>query len=221
MRNRLSLIPRPSLRLRSSRFFAVMLSLALLDAVSPAHAGSALSAPIEEFNARLVQVMQAGKTLQFQQRYTLLASTITRTFDLAFLLQNAVGAHWAMLIPEQRAALNEAFQQYAVSLCAAYFDNYSGERFEIAGEMKTSGGDPIVLVKIWPGDPKEDVHTLSYVMRQAGSEWRATDVVMDRQISLAALALAQIRALLSNHGDAGLLSRLQQTTTELSHRASR
>ena len=221
MRNRLSFLVQPSLQLRLSRLFAVMLALALLDAVSPAQAASALSAPIEELNARFVQVMQAGKTLQFQQRYTLLAPTITRTFDLGFLLQNAVGAHWAMLTPEQRVTLTEAFQQYAVSLCAAYFDNYSGERFEIAGETKTSGGDPIVLVKMWPGDPKEDVHTLSYVMRQAGSEWRATDVVMDRQISLAALALAQVRALLSNHGDAGLLSRLQQTTTELSQRASR
>ena len=139
MRNRLSLKLRASLQLRLSRFFAVVLGLALLDAISPARAASALSAPIEELNARFVQVMQAGKTLQFQQRYTLLAPTITRTFDLAFLLQNAVGTHWATLTPEQRATLTEAFQQYAVSLCAAYFDNYSGERFEIAGETKTSG----------------------------------------------------------------------------------
>jgi len=53
-------------------------------------------------------------------------------------------------------------------------------------------------------------------MRQAGFGWKAMDVVMDRQISMAALALAQIRALLSNHGDAALLARLQQTTAELS-----
>ena len=221
MRNRLSLIVRSSIQSRLSRIYAVILAAGFLAAVSSAQAASGPTAPIDELNARFVQVMRAGKTLQFQQRYTLLAPTITRTFDLASLLQNAVGTHWATLIPEQRAALTEAFQQYAVSLCATYFDNYSGERFEIVGEAKTSGGDSIVLVKIWPGDPKEDVHTLSYVMRQAGSEWRATDVVMDRQISLAALALAQIRALLSNHGDAGLLSRLQQTTTELSQRAAR
>jgi len=222
MRSRLSLIVRPSVfRSRSSRFFAVMFAVASLDAVSPAQAASALSAPIDELNARFVEVMKAGKTLQFQQRYTLLAPTITHAFDLSFLLQSAIGAHWAVLNSEQRTSLTEAFQQYAVSLCATYFDNYSGERFEVVGETKTSGGDPIVLVKIWPGNPGEDAHTLSYVMRQAGSEWKATDVVMDRQISLAELALAQIRALLSNHGDAGLLSRLQQTTRELSSRASR
>jgi len=159
--------------------------------------------------------------MQFQQRYAVLAPTITRAFDLTFLMQSAIGAHWALLTVEQRTALIEAFQQYAVSLCAAYFDDYSGQRFEVLGETKTSSGDPSILVKILPGDVTDDVHTLSYVMRQVGSEWKAMDVVMDRQISLAALVLDQIRALLSNYGDAGLLARLKQTTAELSQRASR
>jgi hopanoid biosynthesis associated membrane protein HpnM len=208
---------------RSSRrtVFGLMLAAALLGPPLPAHAASPVSAPIEELNARLLEVMKAGKTTQFQQRYALLSPTIAHAFDLTFLLQSAMGGHWAPLTPAQRTALVEAFEQYAVSLCAAYFDDYSGERFEILGETKSNGGDPIVLVKILPGDVKDDVHTISYVMRQTGSEWKAKDVVMDRQISLAEVALAQIRALLSNHGDAGLLARLQQTTAELSHRGPR
>jgi phospholipid transport system substrate-binding protein len=201
--------------------FGLLLAAALLGAVPCAHAASALSAPIEELNAGFLQVMRAGKTMQFQQRYAVLAPTITRAFDLTFLMQSAIGAHWALLTVEQRTALIEAFQQYAVSLCAAYFDDYSGQRFEVLGETKTSSGDPSILVKILPGDVTDDVHTLSYVMRQVGSEWKAMDVVMDRQISLAALVLDQIRALLSNYGDAGLLARLKQTTAELSQRASR
>jgi ABC-type transporter MlaC component len=143
-----------------------MLAAALFGGASSVHAASALSAPIEELNARFLQLMKAGKTMHFQQRYALLAPTITHAFDLTFLLQSAVGAHWALLTPEQRTALTEAFQQYAVSLCAASFDDYSGQRFEIMGEAKANSGDPIVLVKIWPGDVKDDVHTLGYVMRE-------------------------------------------------------
>jgi phospholipid transport system substrate-binding protein len=199
--------------------YGPLLAVALLGAASCAYAGSAVSAPIEELNDRFLQVMKGGKTMQFQQRYIILAPTIKRTFDLPFLMQSAIGAHWASLTAEQRTALIEAFEQYAVSLCSAYFDDYSGQRFEIMGETKTSAGDPSVLVKILPGDVTDDVHTLSYVMRQATSEWKSIDVVMDRQISLATLALDQIRALLSNYGDAGLLTRLQQTTAELSHRS--
>src|SRR5262249_29272824 len=201
--------------------FGLMLAAALLNPSSSAHAASPVTAPIEELNARLVEVMKTGKTTQFQQRYALLLPTIAHAFDLTFLLQRAMGGHWAPLTPEQQTAFTEALPQYPTSSCASDFDNYSGERFEIVGETKTSGGDPIVLVKIWPGDPKEDVHTLSYVMRQAGSEWKATDVVMDRQISMATLALAQIRALLSNHGDARLLAPLRQTNSELSRPRSR
>ena len=196
-----------------------LLLAALLGAASCAHAASAVSAPIDELNDRFLQVMKAGKTIQFQQRYAILAPTIKRTFDLPFLMQSAVGVHWALLREEQRTALIEAFERYAISLCAAYFDDYSGQRFEVMGEMKTSNGDPSILVKILPGDATGDVHTLSYVMRQVASEWKAIDVVMDRQISLSALALDQIRALLSNYGDAELLARLQQTTTELFHRS--
>jgi phospholipid transport system substrate-binding protein len=198
---------------------SLLLAVALLVTPFCAYAASAVSAPIEELNDRFLQVMKAGKAIQFQQRYAILAPTITRTFDLPFLMQSAIGAHWASLTAEQRTGLIEAFEQYAVSLCATYFDGNSGQRFEIVGEMKTSTGDPSILVKILPGDATDDVHTLSYVMRQAASEWKVIDVVMDRQISLAALALDQIRALLSNYGDAGLLARLQQTTAELSRRS--
>jgi len=201
--------------------FGLLLAAALLGTTSGAYGASALSTPIEELNARFLQVMKAGKTMQFQERYAALAPTIAHAFDLPFLMQSAIGPHWALLTAEQRTALIDAFQQYAVSLCAAYFDDYSGQRFEILGEIKTSSGDPSILVKILPGDATDDAHTLSYVMRQVGSEWKAMDVVMDRQISLAALALDQIRALHSNYGDAGLLARLQQTTTGLSRRASR
>ena len=64
-------------------------------------------------------------------------------------MQSATGAHWVSLTAEQRTCLIEAFEQYAVSLCAAFFDGYSGQRFEIVGEAKTSTGDPSILVKIF------------------------------------------------------------------------
>src|SRR5262249_3939308 len=104
------------LRSLSSRrtVFGLLLAAALLDATSAAYATSALSTPIEELNARFLQVMKAGKTMPFQQRYAVLAPTIARAFDLPFLMQSAIGGHWAALTADQRTALIEAFQQYAV-----------------------------------------------------------------------------------------------------------
>jgi len=60
----------------SPSVFGLMLAAALLNPSSSAHAASPVSAPIEELNARLVEVMKAGKTTQFQQRFALLSPTI-------------------------------------------------------------------------------------------------------------------------------------------------
>jgi ABC-type transporter MlaC component len=67
------------------------------------------------------------------------------------LVQSAIGAHWVSLTAEQRTGLIEAFEQYAVSLCAAFFDGYSGQRFEIVGEAKTSTGVRVFWSRSLPG----------------------------------------------------------------------
>jgi acyl dehydratase len=46
----------------------LLFAAALLGAASSAHAASAVSAPIEELNDRFLQIMKAGKTMQFEQR---------------------------------------------------------------------------------------------------------------------------------------------------------
>ena len=70
--------------------FGLLLAAALLGATSGAYAASALSTPIEELNARFLQLMKAGKTMQFQQRYAVLGPTIAHAFDLPFLMQSAM-----------------------------------------------------------------------------------------------------------------------------------
>jgi len=61
--------------------FGLLLAAALLGATSGAYAASAFSTPIEELNARFLQVMKAGKTMQFQQRYAVFGPTIAHAFD--------------------------------------------------------------------------------------------------------------------------------------------
>ena len=94
-------------------------------------APSELTDPIEQLNAGLLKVMKAGKTLTFQQRYDLLAPAIIRAFNLKFIMESAAGDRWGSLSPAQQQALVETFQRYAVAMCASYFGDYAGERFEL------------------------------------------------------------------------------------------
>jgi phospholipid transport system substrate-binding protein len=174
---------------------------------------SEVTAPIEQLDAGLMQVMKAGRASPFKQRYDLLAPLVTRAVDLDAILQGGVGPSWATLQPAQQAALKTAFEHYSIATYVSHFDDYSGERFDL--EPPAAGGD-LVRVKIVPGKPGEDTHVLDYTMRQTPGGWKAIDVAADSLISQVVAQQEEIRSLVLRRGVDGLLARLQQKTAELS-----
>ena len=177
-------------------------------------AASDVTAPIEQLDSGLLQVMKAGKASPFQQRYDVLAPLVIRAIDLDAILEGGVGPAWAKLSPADQAALKTAFQHYSVATYVAHFDEFKGEKFELT--PPAAGGDPIVKVKIVPGKAGDDTHVLGYTMRQTGGAWKAIDVTADSQISQVVAQQEEIRSLVSRSGPGGLLTRLQQKTAELS-----
>ncbi len=175
---------------------------------------SAPTEPVEQLHAALLQVMKAGKSAPFRQRYDALAPVIDRTFDLQDILKIAVGPGWAGLPPEQQAALKEAFRRYTIATYVSNFDNFAGQRFEIQPGMMAAGADQIVRTRIVPASG--EAHQLDYVMRQAGSAWRVVDVLADGSISRVAAQRSEIRSVLKNGGGPALLDRLQKKTAEMS-----
>jgi phospholipid transport system substrate-binding protein len=105
---------------------------------------SAVSASVEQFYAALLQVMKAGKSAPFRQRYDVLAPVIDRTFDLEDILRITVGPRWVELPPEQQAALKEAFRRYTIATYVSNFDSFSGQRFEIESGLRAAGTGQIV-----------------------------------------------------------------------------
>jgi len=175
---------------------------------------SDVTAPIEQLDAGLLQVMKAGKGTSFQQRYDVLAPLVTRAVDLDGILQSGIGPTWASLPPAQQAALKTAFQRYSIATYVSHFDAFGGERFELYTPM--AAGNPVVKVKIVPGKPGDDTHILVYTMRQTQAVWKAIDVTADSSISQVVAQQEEIRSLVRSSGPDGLLARLKQKTTELS-----
>jgi len=188
-------------------------AMALLCLARPA-AASDITAPIEQLDAGLLQVMKAGKAAPFQQRYDVLAPLVTRAVDLDAILEGGVGPAWASLSASDRAALKAAFQHYSIATYVANFDEFNGEKFELY--PPAAGGDPVVKVKIVPGKPDDETHVLGYVMRQTGGMWKAIDVTADSTVSQVVAQQEEIRALVKAGGPGGLFVRLQQKTAQLS-----
>jgi phospholipid transport system substrate-binding protein len=177
-------------------------------------AASDVTAPIEQLDAGLLQVMKAGKGASFQQRYDVLAPLVIRAIDLDAILEGAVGSAWATLAADQQAALKTAFQRYSVATYVAHFDEFNGESFSLT--PPTAGSDPVVRVKIVPSKPEDQAHTLGYAMRQTPAGWRAVDVTADSSISQVVAQQDEIRAVVRSSGTGGLYARLQEKTKELS-----
>jgi phospholipid transport system substrate-binding protein len=175
---------------------------------------SDVTAPIEQLDAGLLQVMKAGKEAPFQQRYDVLAPLVNRAIDLDAILVGAVGTAWATLASDQQAALKAAFQHYSVATYVAHFDEFDGESFALT--PPAAGSDPVVRVKIVPGKAGDETHTLGYTMRQTQAGWKAIDVTADSSISQVVAQQEEIRAVLRSSGTGGLYTRLQQKTAELS-----
>ena len=189
-------------------------ALALLLCLARPAAASEMTAPIEQLDAGLLQVMKAGKSAPFRQRYDVLAPLVTRAIDLDAILEGGVGPVWASLSAADQAALKTEFQHYSIATYVANFDEFGGEKFELY--PPAAGGNPVVKVKIVPGKPEDEMHVLGYVMRQTGGKWKAIDVTADNSISQVVAQQEEIRALVKSGGPAGLFVRLQQKTAELS-----
>jgi phospholipid transport system substrate-binding protein len=180
-----------------------------------ADTGADATAPIQRLDAALLAAMQAGPGTSFSQRYKSLEPVIEQTFDLDAVLAASIGLTWAAMPSDQKAQLRAAFVRYTVASYAANFDNYTGQRFQLAPAVRNVGnGDVIVSTELIAADGTS--HKLDYVMRNTASGWKAVDVLADGSISRVAVQRSDFRELLNSGGTPALTAGLQRKVASLS-----
>jgi phospholipid transport system substrate-binding protein len=174
------------------------------------------SAPalIESFYGDLLSVMKQAKRLSFDERYARLAPAISRTFDLGLMTRLAVGPAWAQIAADQQQRLSAAFSRYTISMYANRFDDYGGERFEVA---PTASANPNgVLVTSQLVKTNGEAVSLNYLMRQdAARAWKVIDVYLSGTVSELAARRSEFVAVLQRKGAEGLVELIEQRTAAL------
>lgn len=171
-------------------------------------------APIAALNQALIQVMKAGRSTPFRQRYQVLAPAIERALDLPYILQVSVGASWRSLTPDQQQTLLAAFRQYTVASYLNNFDSYNNQKFVINPTTRPVGSnEQVVDTQIIPASGER--HTIDYVMRNSPQGWKAVDVLADGSISRVAVQRSDFSAVLNRGGVSALTASLQQKTEAL------
>jgi phospholipid transport system substrate-binding protein len=202
-----------------SRRRLAMLGLAAAVAVpagdGPARAAGdpAVIAPIQGLCDGLITVMKAGTKTPFAQRFDMLAPAVDRALDMGAILQVSVGAMWSTLSADQHAALLATFRQYTINSYVNSFDSYNGQRFTVDPDTRAVGANQVVATKIIP--VSGDSHSLDYVMRQTGADWKAVDVLAEGSISRVATQRSDFRALVMRGGSDALLASLQKKASDL------
>jgi phospholipid transport system substrate-binding protein len=193
--------------------------LALAAALTTSQAGgasaqnaNAVIAPIQQFYSVLLTIMRAGRTTPFIQRFNTLAPALEQTLNLPVILQTAVGFAWSALPAAQQSQLLAVFRQYTVASWVSNFDSYSGQKLEVLPTLRSVGQSQVVHTEIVK--PTGGSSVIDYVMRPAGSAWKATDVLLDGTISQVAVLRSDFTSLLLR-GPNALVESLRQKTTDI------
>jgi phospholipid transport system substrate-binding protein len=185
----------------------------------PAAADPSVLAPIQALVSGLLEIMKAGRSTSFAQRFEMLGPVVDQAFDLPTILQESIGPAWQSISEDQQAALEAAFRRYTVASYVNSFDAFTGQKFEVLPDTRPVGnGEQVVRTRIIP--VSGDSHELDYVMRQVPRGWRAVDVLADGAISRVAVQRSDFRRVLARGGAPALLAELQQKVTDLSDGAN-
>ncbi len=163
---------------------------------------------IYELQATLIQVMQKGTELSYQERFNLLAPVVQRSHDLPAIIKAVLGTHWNKLTEEQHQAITETFSKLSIATYAERFNQYDQERFEFIEKRTLPKEQVLVRSQLIQADGK--AVNFDYVMRQGASHhWKIINILADG-VSDLALKRAEYSAIIQRDGFSALLSLLEQ-----------
>ena len=171
------------------------------------------SAVVEGFHQSLLATMKSADELKVRGRYRKLEPEVEGAFNLAFMIQVAVGTKWRSASDDEKTKLIDAFKRLSVGTYASRFDGFSGERFETLNEQDGPGGARLVYTRIVR--PNKEPVPLTYVMRKFDDTWRVYDVIVSGGISELAVRRSEYNAILNDSGPSGLIARLNQKADQM------
>ena len=194
------------------RFLIGFFGLTALSPV-PLHAQDLSTRVVEQWHAALLDVMRQARSLSVQGRYDQLKPVMDVCFDLPTMTRIAIGPLWPSIVPDQQAALTQAFSEWSIATYASRFNGFSGESFITSGETELRNGDRMVRTAL--NRPSNNPVQLNYLLRRTGNAWRVVDVYLAGSISELASRRADFSGLLTEGGPARLVAELRRRSTIL------
>ncbi len=138
---------------------------------------------VQGFQSELLNVMQQGDKLNFEQRFEQLKPAVIKTHDLAKITRIIVSKEWKNLAKEQKQELIQKFSTLSIASYAHYFDGFSGQSFKVESVKQLS---PVqIYVHTFLVLPDDKDVSMDYLLKKRGEDWRIINIITNGVSDLA------------------------------------
>jgi len=138
---------------------------------------------VQGFQSELLNVMQQGDKLNFEQRFEQLKPAVIETHDLAKITRIIVSKEWKNLTKEQKQELIQKFSTLSIASYAHYFDGFSGQSFKVESVKQLS---PVqIYVHTFLVLPDDKDVSMDYLLKKRGEDWRIINIITNGVSDLA------------------------------------
>lgn len=138
---------------------------------------------VQGFQSELLNVMQQGDKLNFEQRFEQLKPAVIKTHDLAKITRIIVSKEWKNLTKEQKQELIQKFSTLSIASYAHYFDSFSGQSFKVESVKQLS---PVqIYVHTFLVLPDDKDVSMDYLLKKRGEDWRIINIITNGVSDLA------------------------------------
>ena len=191
--------------------FAIIALLGLLSTVQAAE--SPAWRIVEALHGSLLDIMMSADALGFEGRRDYITPVMEESYDMALIARASTGRYWRRASDDQKRRIIDAITRLSITIYAARFDGFSGERFRTLSEEPAPRGTVLVKTVIVKSDG--DTVALNYLMRETAGEWRIIDVYLDGVYSEIALKRADYAGILKRKGFDGLFAAIEKKIAEI------
>lgn len=177
--------------------------------VAPKPSTDPAALSVQDFYDALFDSMRHAGEWHMKGRYERLYPVMLKLFDVPTMTRIAVGPDFTKLLPDQQAALREAFGKLLVATFASTFDDFKGETYGVNGDVLAQGQDKLVRSKFNGSGAPVDIN---YLMRGKGDGWRVIDIYLNGNISQLATWRSEYGSTFQQHGFDGLIAAVQAQT---------
>jgi len=188
---------------------------ALLSLASPLSAQPAPDGPeavVNRLESTLIELMKAGDSMTFEQRFDELRPLVDETFAAERMARYIFGRDWSGFDAERRAAFIEIFLDLSAATYAAQFNAWNGEHFDPIEVQQQSEDRALVKHVLTTSERKV---SFDYLMMRGDAGWRVVTIIADG-VSDLALKRSQYRRILGQDDFAAVIDHVRQQVDQQS-----